>query len=103
LKYVKDNDKGFLLLESLMVLGMIASILLFIYPPLVQWMTLRHETKQEVEMARVFYESSIDWDDATTMTEQSQDSYQIMKNEHLLKVWNKEQSIEVKINDYEFK
>lgn len=101
MKFVKDNEAGFLLLESLMTLGMIASILLLIYPTIVNWMAIRQEAKNNVELNRVFYEQSMDWE-ASTSFNQSND-YSVQSNENLLRVTNQDQKIEVIIYEYEFK
>ncbi len=59
---LNKNEEGYLLLESLVTLGIIFSIILMIIPLLVHWMMLRNEAKEQVEMNRLFYEYAFEWD-----------------------------------------
>lgn len=101
MKFAKDNEAGFLLLESLVTLGMIASIILFIYPNIVNWMSIRQETKNNVELSRVFYEHSMDWK-ATQPLNNIRNDYDIQSNEKLLRITKNDRKIEVVIYEYEF-
>jgi len=101
LKYDKESEKGFLLLESLITLGMIASISLILYPIIVRWMIIRQEAKDEIELNRVFYEASIDWNTNHSVEKEDQ-VYTIQSNENKLSVKKEKQSIEVYLYDYEF-
>lgn len=101
LKYEKETEQGFLLLESLVTLGMIASISLMLYPMIARWMILRQEAKDEVELNRVFYETSIDWKSTQSM-ERKHKGYTIKSKENKLSVEKGNQKIEVYLNGYEF-
>lgn len=101
LKYDKESEKGFLLLESLITLGMIASISLILYPIIVRWMIIRQEAKDEIELNRVFYEASNDWNTNHSVEKEDQ-VYTIQSNENKLSVKKEKQSIEVYLYDYEF-
>lgn len=101
MKFAKDNEAGFLLLESLVTLGMIASIILFIYPNIVNWMSIRQETKNNVELSRVFYEHSMDWKTTQSLNNIKND-YDIQSNEKLLRITKNDRKIEVVIYEYEF-
>lgn len=101
MKFVKDNEEGFLLLESLVTLGMIASIILFIYPNIVNWMSIRQETKNNVELSRVFYEHSMDWKTTKSFNNKS-NGYNVQSSESLLRVTKNDRKIEVVIYEYEF-
>lgn len=101
MKSVKDKEQGFLLLESLITLGMIAAIILLIYPIIVNWMSIRQEAKNQVELSRVFYEYSADWN-ATHPINKNDNSYNIQAKENLLRVKEDKKTIEVIIYEYEF-
>ena len=101
LKYAKESEQGFLLLESLVTLGMIASISLIIYPMIVRWMIIRQEAKEEVELNRVFYEASFDWNTTQTL-EKKYKTFTIQSKKNKLSVKNKNQKIEVYLYGYEF-
>ena len=101
MKYAKESEQGFLLLESLVTLGMIASISLIIYPMIVRWMIIRQEAKEEVELNRVFYEASFDWNTTQTL-EKKYKTFTIQSKKNKLSVKNKNQKIEVYLYGYEF-
>lgn len=101
LKYAKESEQGFLLLESLVTLGMITSISLIIYPMIVRWMIIRQEAKEEVELNRVFYEASFDWNTTQTL-EKKYKTFTIQSKKNKLSVKNKNQKIEVYLYGYEF-
>ena len=101
MKYAKESEQGFLLLESLVTLGMIASISLIIYPMIVRWMIIQQEAKEEVELTRVFYEASFDWNTTQTL-EKKYKTFTIQSKKNKLSVKNKNQKIEVYLYGYEF-
>jgi hypothetical protein len=55
------EEKGYLLLESLVTLSMILAIILILYPLIVDWLVLRETEKENVEHARILYEASMQW------------------------------------------
>lgn len=56
-----QDEKGYLLIENLVTLSVILTILVILYPLIVQWLVIREEAKQSVENSRVLYESSVLW------------------------------------------
>lgn len=56
-----QDEKGYLLIENLVTLSVILTILVILYPLIVQWLIIREEAKQSVENSRVLYESSVLW------------------------------------------
>lgn len=101
LKFVKDKEQGFLLLESLITLGMITSLVLLMYPLIVNWMSIRQDAKNKVELNRIFYEYSMDWEPTQTFNK-NDNRYTVQSKENSLKIKEGSQSIEVTIYEYEF-
>lgn len=60
----KNKEKGFLLLESLYTLMVIALVLTITFPLISNWLHLRHIEKNKVEASRKMYESSMQWQPA---------------------------------------
>ena len=56
-----QDEKGYLLIENLITLSVILTILVILYPLIVQWLVIREEAKQSIENSRVLYESSVLW------------------------------------------
>lgn len=98
-----NNEDGYLLLESLTTLGVIVAVILVILPIILNWMVLRNDAKNEVEISRVFYEYSFDWDTKDSKNESYNNQFQIQSDDETLRVSTKEEVIEVKIHGYEFK
>lgn len=101
LKYEKKSEQGFLLLESLVTLGMIASISLLIYPMIARWMLIRKEAKDEIELNRIFYEASMEWN-TTQSLDENYKGYVIQSNKNKLSIKKENQKVEVYLYDYEF-
>lgn len=101
LKYEKKSEQGFLLLESLVTLGMIASISLLIYPMIARWMIIRKEAKDEIELNRIFYEASMEWN-TTQSLDENYKGYIIQSNKNKLSIKKENQKVEVYLYDYEF-
>lgn len=101
LKYEKKSEQGFLLLESLVTLGMIASISLLIYPMIARWMIIRKEAKDEIELNRIFYEASMEWN-TTQSLDENYKGYVIQSNKNKLSIKKENQKVEVYLYDYEF-
>lgn len=101
LKYEKKSEQGFLLLESLVTLGMIASISLLIYPMIARWMLIRKEAKDEIELNRIFYEASMEWN-TTQSLDENYKGYIIQSNKNKLSIKKENQKVEVYLYDYEF-
>ena len=101
LKYEKKSEQGFLLLESLVTLGMIASISLLIYPMIARWMLIRKEAKDEIELNRIFYEASMEWN-TTQSLDENYKGYIIKSNKNKLSIKKENQKVEVYLYDYEF-
>lgn len=59
-KWIDQN--GFVLLESLVSLGILAIVLTVLLPFIVDLLAFRKEEKQQVEMNRVLYDSSHLWE-----------------------------------------
>ena len=101
LKYEKKSEQGFLLLESLVTIGMIASISLLIYPMIARWMLIRKEAKDEIELNRIFYEASMEWN-TTQSLDENYKGYIIQSNKNKLSIKKENQKVEVYLYDYEF-
>ncbi|HIZ70878.1 MAG TPA: type II secretion system GspH family protein [Candidatus Atopostipes pullistercoris] len=101
MKYEKKSEQGFLLLESLVTLGMIASISLLIYPMIARWMLIRKEAKDEIELNRIFYEASMEWN-TTQSLDENYKGYVIQSNKNKLSIKKENQKVEVYLYDYEF-
>lgn len=101
LKYEKKSEQGFLLLESLVTLGMIASISLLIYPMIARWILIRKEAKDEIELNRIFYEASMEWN-TTQSLDENYKGYVIQSNKNKLSIKKENQKVEVYLYDYEF-
>lgn len=70
LKFEKWIDQnGFVLLESLVSLGILAIVLTVMLPFLVDLLAFRKEEKQQVEMNRVLYDSSQLWEGSAQQSE----------------------------------
>lgn len=100
--FEKNNEDGYLLLETLTTLGVITSIIFFIFPIIVNWMIVKNDSKNEVEMHRVFYEESIEWNKKTPQNRKYNNTYQIESDVNTLRVSTDNQAIEVKVYEYEF-
>lgn len=68
LKRILKNEKGYLLIESLMGLSIVSVLILVLYPILVNWLLLVETEKEQVEMTRVLYESSFNWPNKSEIT-----------------------------------
>lgn len=101
--YEKNNEGGYLLIESLTTLGVITAIIFIVFPIVVNWLIVRNDSKREVEMHRVFYEESSSWDVKTPQNKKYNHTYQIESDEDTLRVSTSSQIIEVKVYEYEFK
>ncbi len=55
------QEEGYLLLESIVTLTILATILMFIYPLITDWFILQERKSTEVELARAVYEKSYEW------------------------------------------
>ena len=100
--FEKNSEDGYLLLETLTTLGVITSIIFIIFPIVVNWMMIRNDSKNEVEMHRVFYEESIEWNEKTPQNRKYNNTYQIESDVNTLRVSTDNQAIEVKVYEYEF-
>lgn len=100
--FEKNSEDGYLLLETLTTLGVITSIIFIIFPIVVNWMMIRNDSKNEVELHRVFYEQSFEWDAKTPKNEIYNNAFQIQSDRNTLRVSTNNQAIEVKIYEYEF-
>lgn len=65
----RTNEKGYLLLESLVTLSIIVTILLLLYPLIVDWLLLREQEKEKVEHTRLLYETSMQWPETHSKNE----------------------------------
>ncbi len=91
LQKLRINERGYLLLESLVTLAMIASILLLLYPLIVDWLVLREHEKEHVEDMRGLYEHSMQWPqfkdtEAPYLVETTDTSLTIFKNKQAMGV-----------------
>jgi len=100
-KKLQTNEKGYLLLESLITLSVILAILLLLYPLLVDWLVLRDNEKQIVEQTRVLYESSMTWSQAPY--EENIENYSVTKTPTALTVSHNNRNFEVEIYEVNFK
>ena len=97
-KKLRINDKGYLLLESSIALTIIATILLVLYPLIVDWLILRDHVKENVEDTRVLYEHSMQW----PQIQKTDNNYLVKTNDTSLTVIKNNQSIGVEIYEVEF-
>ena len=80
---------------------MIASISLLIYPMIARWMLIRKEAKDEIELNRIFYEASMEWN-TTQSLDENYKGYVIQSNKNKLSIKKENQKVEVYLYDYEF-
>lgn len=95
-----NDESGYLLMESLVTLSMILAILLIVYPLITDWLLLREAEKEKVEIARIFYEESIQWSKSLTTSEGK--NYTVQVTDSNLKISKQNQTIGVDIYEVEF-
>jgi len=100
-KKFQTNEKGYLLLESLVTLSVILALLLIIYPLLVDWLVLRDNEKQTVEQTRVLYETSMTWSQAPYT--ENIENYRVTGTPTSLTVSHNNRNFEVEIYEVNFK
>lgn len=57
----KKNESGFVFLESLISLSILTMVFVSLIPFLIDILHFREDQKEKVEIARVMYDSSSDW------------------------------------------
>lgn len=97
LKRMLKNEQGYLLIESLMGLTILSILILVLYPLLVDWILLVEVEKEQVEIARVLYESSFDWPNAPGRT-----GYTIQQNQKALILTDEKNTMDVSIYESHF-
>lgn len=97
LKNKLANEKGFLLIESLVGLSILSLLILVLYPLIVDWLLLVETEKEKVEISRVLYEASFSWSDATT-----DKTYRIQQNNQSLTVSDPKNKVGVSIYETHF-
>lgn len=100
LRRIKANEEGFLLFESLVTLSIIVTILIVLYPLLVDWLVLRETEIKTVEQARTLYELSMEWPEYNQ--EYISKSYKIQSTTNSLMVTGNNQKIGVNIYEVHF-
>lgn len=95
-----NEEKGYLLLESLVTLSVIVTILLVLYPLIVDWLVLRETEKAEVEHARIFYEASMQWPEE--LPNSNGKDYSIQMTDSNLTISKNNKKIGVDIYEVEF-
>lgn len=92
------NEKGYLLIESLVGLSILSVLILFLFPILVDWLLLVEAEKEQVEMSRALYELSFEWPNAST-----DKSYTIKQNKHSFILSDQKNKVDVYIYETHFK
>lgn len=92
------NEKGYLLLESLVALMVISTILITIYPLAVKWIVLHESRSEKVEISRVLYEQSIDWPTQSL----AESNFEVKKTKNKLSVISPKQDIGIEIYEANF-
>ncbi len=96
-----NNEEGFLLLENLITLGVISSVLLIIFPLIVEWVILKEEAKKVIEGHRIFYEYTFEGhDEPSTILLES--GIVVSRSENVLSVMSKDFKVEVEIYESMF-
>lgn len=98
LQGLRRNEDGYLLLENLVTLMVILTILVITYPLIVDWLIIREQAQQDVELSRVLYESSVNW----PATGKDERGYKIGTSNNLLVVEHNHRSMEVEIHAVKF-
>lgn len=94
-----SKENGYLLLESLVSLVVISGMLIIISPIIIDWLILQEVKADEVEVARVLYEESVDWPKPSIV----KNDYEIIKTTEQLAVSSQNQSIGIEIYETQFK
>lgn len=97
LKNKLKNEKGFLLLESLVGLSILSILMLVLYPIVVDWLLLVEIEKKQVEISRALYETSIEWPNAS-----KDKHYIIQQTKESLVILDKNNKVDVHIYDTHF-
>ena len=98
LQGLRRNEDGYLLLENLVTLLVILAILVLTYPLIVDWLIMREDAQQDVELSRVLYESSVNWP-AKIKAERGS---KIRTSSNLLVVEHNHRNMEVEIHGIKF-
>lgn len=101
MKFVNNlkKEEGYLLLESIVTLTIITTILIVIYPLMIEWLVLEKSRAIEVELARAVYQESFEWPD-NKITNLNKFNWSIDKNR--LSANDNNQQIEVVIYEVYF-
>lgn len=91
------NEKGYLLIESLVGLSILSILILVLYPVVIDWILLVDAEKEKVEISRKLYESSFDWPNAT-----KNERYTIKQNEESLILSDQKNKVDVHIYETHF-
>lgn len=100
LRRIKTSEEGFLLLENLVTLSIIVTILIVLYPLLVDWLVLRENEIEKVEQARTLYETSMNWPEMKQ--EHLNKSYNIQSTSNSLTITGNKQKMGVSIYEVHF-
>lgn len=98
LQGLRRNEDGYLLLENLVTLLVILAILVLTYPLIVDWLIMREDAQQDVELSRVLYESSVNW----PANGKDERGYKIRTSSNLLVVEHNHRNMEVEIHGIKF-
>lgn len=101
---IKKQETGYMLLESLLTLIVIATILVMFFPMITDWFMLRNNEKYNVEQNRLLYEQSMNW--PTELVNETRIarniSYQIKSNADEIKVTSQHNEVGVIIYEVDF-
>lgn len=101
LKKLGNDEDGYLLLESIVTLSIIVTLLLSLYPLIVDWLVLRDTERDRVDQTRILYEESIEWRNIKSSS--NYDGYDIQTHPNGLKIKKKTQTIGVEVYEVKFK
>lgn len=94
------DEKGYLLLESIVTLSLIVTLLLILYPLIVDWLVLREAEKEKVEHTRVLYEASMQWPENLPKIQEQE--YSVRMTDSSLEILNNNKKYGVDIYEVEF-
>ena len=97
LKKILRDEKGYLLIESLIGLTILSILILVLYPLLVDWILLVEAEKEQVEIARVMYELSFDWPNGSERI-----GYTTQQNQKALILTDEKNTMDVSIYEFHF-
>ncbi len=92
------NESGYLLIESVVALSVLATLILVLFPLVVDWLVLVENEKEQVELSRALYESSVAWPETSTNK-----GYTANKTNRSLTLFDKNRTVDVHIYEVDFK